>query len=279
MHEVSITYSRKDVTAKFRYLLPEAWEDLNGREKNLVFRMLYRKGLSRAQLRVKLLEKLVFKKAKHVLRAMDPEVVYEISECMQFVFSEPCPLALKPSIRHNAKTYYLPECYLHNASFIEFMYADAFLEQIASHEGALQGCEALNKLVAILCRPGKWFWNWRQYGAHADGDRRQRFNAENLDHRAKSLRKLPLAYKMYVLNFFIGCKQAIINEYPGIFPKKKKRKEFADEQGSSWAELLKDIAGTRLYGNYDETAYYNLHTILTNLEDDIKRIKRAQFDR
>jgi hypothetical protein len=275
MHEVVTTYKRKDVYIKFRHQLPEAWEDLSDQEKAIVFRLLYRKGLTRQQLRVKLLEKLAFRKAKFVLRAMDPEVVYELSECMQFVFTEACPLALKPFIRHQAKRYYLPDGYLHNATFIEFMYADAFLEQIAKHQGQLKDCEALDKLVAVLCRPGKWFWNVRKYGSNADGDRRQRFNADNLAHRAKALHKLPMAYKMYVLNFFIGCKQAIINEYPGIFPKKK-RKELSEEQGSSWQEMLKDIASTSLYGNYDQTAYYNLHTILANLEDDIKRSKKLK---
>ena len=276
MHEVAITYRRKKIKRQFRYQLPEAWDELNEQERNVVFRLLYRKGLTRPLLRVKLLEKLVFKRTKFVLRATAPEVVYEMAECMQFVFTEACPLALKPSIRHRAANYYLPDSYLHNASFIEFMYADAFLEQIANHEGALKDCEALDKLVAILCRPGKWFWSIRRYGAAADDDRRQRFNPSNLYHRAKAFRSMPIAYKMYVLNYFIGCKQAILKEYPALFPQKKKQNEFAGEQGSSWQELLKDIAGTRLYGNYDETAYYNLHTILTNLEDDVKRAKKRK---
>lgn len=253
--------------------LPESWEELQAKDRLLMFKLLYKKGLTRPKLRLKLVEKMVLPKHRKVVRVMDPLVICEISELLQYSFTEPCPLKIIPGIRHNGTMYYLPDSYLDNAAFIEFMYADAFLEQVANHQGKLQDCKALDKLVAILCRPGKWFWSFRKYGATADGDRRQRFNSSTLAYRAKKFRNMPMPYKMYVLNYFIACKQAIIHDYPGIFPKEK-RNENSESKGSSWAELLRDVAGTHLYGNYDETAYYNLHTILTNVEDDEKRRKK-----
>ncbi|NJO90763.1 MAG: hypothetical protein HC831_18715, partial [Chloroflexia bacterium] len=252
--------------------LPENWAEVTAKQFRSIFALLYCRfpAPAIAKIRTDLVARLLGN--RKIFRQLDSVHIYDISNAVRFLWETSCPIAYLPSFRLNFSRYYLPESHLYNASFIEFIYADAFLAGLGVQEGEEINQDLLDQLVATLCRPQKFAWWFRKRLPSNDGDNRQKFNPALMKARAKKFRRLPLRWKLYVLAFFIACKHEIINnpDYNRIFPREKK-KDFEEQQGGGWVQLLKDVASTRLYGNYDETAYYNLHTILTNLQDELVR--------
>lgn len=279
MHSVKIKNNGKPA---FDGHLPGSWEEVTAEQFRRIFHLLFSifPPLPTPELRRRLLLSLLFKNkfrykaTMHMMAGID---IFELTEKITFIWQSSSPIAFIKSFRHRLCRYYLPDSYLNNAVCIEFIYADSYLESIARFEGDINKCEELNMLVATLCRPRKWFWWFRKRLSSYDGDIRERFNPSLMKSRAKRFEKLPLQWKLYVLAYFIACKKNIVEDpaYNLIFPQKKKKKkaEASNEEGSSWAEVLKDVAGTKLYGSYDETAWYNLHTMLTNMQFDNKKAK------
>jgi hypothetical protein len=261
-------------TIQYPIQIPESWDQVTPSLFRKVFPVLFKTfpGPPEGKTRVELVKRMVNKK---LFKLFEPEQIWDFSNAISFLWKKPCPVPIIPSFRFLFTRYYLPSGYLHNASYIEFMFADAKLSSLADAENL--NSEELDQLIATLCRPQKMFWWIRRRLPSNDGDNRQKFNAELMKARAIKFRKLPVHWKLYVLSFFIACKDAIINDpaYSLVFPKKKK-KDDEDQDSGSWKVLLKDVADTRIYGNYDETAYYSLHTILDNLQSELKKQEKMK---
>lgn len=276
MHIIRI---RNNEQLAFEGKLPESWEEVSSKAFKAIFKLLFGTfpPLPTPELRLKLIATLLFGNKFRYTATMpflSANDIYQISEKISFLWKSVSPIAFIKSFSFRFCRYYLPESYLANAVCIEFIYADNYLETISQYEGDINQCEELNYLVATLCRPRKWFHFIRKRLPSYDGDPRQRFNGSLMKRRAARFRKLPLKYKLYVLGFFIACKKDIVQDpaYNLVFPKSHKKSN-PEQQGSDWAEVLKDVASTKLYGNYDETAYYNLHTMLRNMQYDNQRNK------
>lgn len=274
MHQIRIAISGNAYAEK----LPSSWQELSLRQFRMVFRILYT-SIHPGKLRVSLLGKLLFRelgwwkrKTLHyrLIRLAKTEVLWELSECVSFLWKEACSIAFLPHFWHRFRRYHLPGDHFRNGSLIEFIFADALLQHIVTEDKVNE--DLLTELVAVLCRPAKPFWFVRKRVAEWNtGDPRQRFNSALLAQRKKRLASLPMHYKLYVLRYFVGCKLHVLESYPLLFPKPSGNKQINESaQGGSWIELLKDIADTKLYGNYDDTAHYNLHTILTNANNDLR---------
>lgn len=267
MQQVLISHANR----KIKLDLPENWNEVTKNLFRKIFSMLYTfPSPPESTIRVRLAKRLL--PSARLFRKMEPAQIVDLTNSVAFLWKTASPVAHINRFRYRFKTYHLPESRLNNITFLEFMYADAYLSNLARATDINN--EDLDRLVATLCRPQKWLWWLRKnLPGQNDGDNRQRFNAAIMKRRARRFRKLPVKWKLYVMSFFIACKHEIITDpaYRLVFPKPK-QDEFKEETGS-WAQLLKDVASTRLYGNYDETAYYNLHTILMNLQDELKRQK------
>lgn len=249
-----------------------------------IFRKLFT-ATDTGALRLSMVKRLILDELPRPLRntaLYDEEVIYELSEQLSYLWNETSGRAWLPKFSYHGTTYHLPGDNFHYGSLIEFIYADQKLQAYAESPDL----DTLNELVAILCRPAQRGWWRKKYRADQHtGDCRERFNATIAARNAKRLTNLSPEYKTYVLRYFVGCKLAIMRAYPTLFPDSGFRKP---ERGnpvsglrrpvsvSPWLTLLKDVASTRLYGDYDKTAHYNLHTILTNAELDAQR--RAQAD-
>lgn len=284
MHNIAIEYIRtkgkKTNKLKLEVSLPESWEEVTAKQFKVLFPVIYGKYPfgSPSILRVDLVKTLVFshpnpfkrRKYRKVFPHLSNVTIVELSDLVKFLWETSPSLALMKSFRHGLTRYYLPKDNMENAIMLEYILCDAYLEGIA--EGNLLKSELLNKLIATLCRPKRFGWSLvRHWPGLNTGDCRQKFNQDIMEVRAKKLARLPIRYKMFVLFFFMGCKKYVIDEYSLLFPKKKTSGNEDGQDPYSWAETLKDVAATKLYGNYDETAFYNMHTILTNLQFERKR--------
>ncbi|AHM62318.1 hypothetical protein D770_20345 [Flammeovirgaceae bacterium 311] len=262
--------------------VPRCWDHVSPKLYRKIFPILFAGFKPSHKIRLALVKLLLFSTYNPVkalrywfwIRQLPGETVYDISEAFKWIWDKPAPKAWFNSFRLWIWRYHLPGDQLENATFVEYIYADNCLEAIAEHQGDIRKCQALDELVATLCRPSKWFLFIRMRMSNYDGDIRQRFNPAIMKRRAKFFRWLPIRWKLYVLSYFIACKISIVEDpaYSYVFPKSKKAKaKAADQGGGSLTELLKDLAHQKLYGSYDETAYQNLHTILTNLNYDNRK--------
>ena len=256
---------------------PRGFGELTPAQMRKIFRKLFTAADS-GELRVHVVKSLILDALPKPLRKValyDKEVLYELSEQLSFLWNETSGKAWFSSFNYRGCRYFLPGDNFHYGSLIEFIYADQKLQAYAE----TQDIETLNELVAILCRPTLRGWWWKKYRADKHtGDCRERFNATICARRAKTLANLAPEYKTYVLRYFVGCKLAIMRAYPSLFPDTGVRTPDTGLRtpvsGSPWLTLLKDVASTQLYGDYDKTAHYNLHTILTNAELDAQRRTR-----
>lgn len=294
MHNVAVEYihtkGKKVEKIRLEASLPENWEEVTSKQFKALLPLLYGKYpfSDTSNLRVDLVKALVFshrnplkrRKYRKAFPHLTDITIVELSDLVKFLWETSPSIALMKSFRHGLNRYYLPKDNLENAIMLEYILCDAYLEGVAEEENLLQS-ELLNKLIATLCRPKRFGWSLiRRFPGLNTGDCRQKFNQEIMESRAKKLENLPLALKLFVLFFFMGCKKHVMDEYPLLFPEPKKgASSQANEDPYSWAETLKDVAATKLYGNYDETAYYNLHTILTNLQFERKRQLEQEANR
>lgn len=277
MHQINIKIQEK----RYHEELASEWNELSPRDFKRIFRILFT-AVHSGHLRVDLLKKLLFQNYRWLKRSTlnaklcnfaKTEVLWELSECLSFLWKEAFSQAFIPKFSYRLTTYHLPGDNFRNGSLIEYIFADALLQHVIADDKVDE--DILNELVAVLCRPAKPFWFIRKRVSEwNDGDPREKFNSSLIEKRKKKLSRLPIHYKIYVLRYFVGCKLHILETYEELFPKPKEGAKASATSGSTWIELLKDIADTKLYGNYDETAYYNLHTILTNALNDQRRKKK-----
>jgi hypothetical protein len=282
MHDIRLKRApHKD----YRVQIPSSWQEISPRLYRHIFNALHgRYPAPSYRVRLQLVRRLLFFSRNPItqlrlwfwLKAMPGLIIYEISEKINFLWQKPSATAWLPSFRHGLTRYHLPESGLANATFIEYIQADALLNAIAAYPPhKLHQCPELDLLVATLCRPAKAFWWWKKRQPGQADDIREKFDQAIAKRRAKRLSKLPMAYKQYVLSYFLGCKLAIVHNpaYKFVFP--RKRSSGNEGESGSLASLLYDLSKQPIYGNYEQTAFQNLHTVLYNLNEDIRRQKEA----
>lgn len=153
-----------------------------------------------------------------------------------------------------------------NLTLSEFHFAEQYYNELIK-EG---NDDALNKLVAVLYRQPKPEYN---YQLDSDGDARQRFNANEVDHYGRIIAKRwPPAAKQAVLFFYDGCRQYLLDLYDEVF------------SGDSGAEneegmfgIIRGISGDK-YGDIDKVEMLNIHTALSELTLQLKEAKKLESD-
>lgn len=257
--KISAKKGKKNINVSLE--LPGSWEEVTEAQFLTIFKILFTKEGFRPspEIRVRIVRALIQNNGLYFL--LNAEEIFDISEAVNFIWATPCPRAF---IKHYRGEFFLPGDYMENASWIEYITADSFLSNFHEAKNKEAQLEELNKLAAVICRPKKWFWFIRKrFPALNDGDCREKFNQAFIEDRAREFARIPLRFKLYVLYYFIACKFHIVQSYPLLFPKKTTEE---GAEGGGWLELLQDVASLKIYGNYEETAFYNLHTVLTNLE-------------
>jgi hypothetical protein len=262
----------------FQQEIPTSWEELSGEQFKKINQLIYAAGNSKQAIEAAKMRALQIllnpkeeEKRLNNFLSLEAHKMFDLLKVVNFLFDTFPTRTFIPSFRVGLTRYYLPAERLSNAVMIEYTYADNYLSRIP------EGLDDLDKLVATLCRPSKWFWFLlKLFPASQTGDRRQKFNYYLMTKRAKKFKKVPLEIKLTVLYFFVGCKLDIIQTYKNLFPERKPGDESKGD-GASWVEIIRDVASQGLYGDYDKTAFYNLHTVLTNLDLEQQRINEQKL--
>jgi hypothetical protein len=138
-------------------------------------------------------------------------------------------------------------------------------------------------LVFTICRPREKTIDIDS--ASWNGDIRERYSSALVSRRV--LLKVPEHIQFFTVLFMLGCKKELSEKYPELFSKTLSKVEDDPvedlDNGSdlepsiiSWLKLIKAVAETGIYGNYEETCHTNLHTFCLNVCFDIEKNEKMK---
>lgn len=162
-----------------------------------------------------------------------------------------------------------------NLTLSEFHFAERYYREVVdpslreSAEPSLRGTKqsALDRLVAVLYRKPKPGYD---YQLDSDGDARQRFNANEVDHYAAVISKWPAAAKQAVLFYYDGCRQYLLDLYSEVFSGGS-----GEEDEDGMFGIIRGISGDK-YGDIDKVEMLNIHTALSELTIQLKEAEQLK---
>lgn len=163
-----------------------------------------------------------------------------------------------------------------NLVFLEFTKAEVnYVRYLQTKEEKF-----LNRLVAVLYRPRKWwftrlFENLEIFGLQKSGDIRNRFNDHSLEERATRIGRLPKPLRLAIMMFYHACRMRIIQQNGNVFPEPDEFdvKDPQDQPGS-WAHVIRTLAGH--LNDFERTAYQPLSLVLFDLDASIVENRRLK---
>lgn len=239
-------------------LLPElrSWNDLDLKQIGALTKI---SGFHSKNILTVLAEVIGFKPwhlhQHYLLRQATPEQITDIVTHIEKLFAKIDLTEFKiRKFRARLKTYHAPADYLKNVTILEFSKADhAFNQYIKTKE-----MHYLDHLVAVLYRPAR-------NKSERAGDIRVPFMAETLEADTKKIRRVPSKIKHAILLSFWGCRNHLVERFPGVFYSEPKQQD----QQYGWAGLLLELSGGK-FGDLDKTCDANLYTVLMYLDMKMK---------
>lgn len=188
---------------------------------------------------------------------------------------------LLPRIKVGGKVFHGPDNALFNTVYGEYLQAlSAFMDYSQSDEMA-----DLDRMIATLYRPAKWFRWARKLTKGYSKDPRRRFNPEMTDHYTMTLRKLPLEVKHAIYLYFASCQHFIATSdelYIGggnsmdISQLFKKSDSPDDGKGLGMIGTLYVISETHVFGDTDKTSRQNTYDVFAFLVHQAERRKEEE---
>ena len=170
------------------------------------------------------------------------------------------------SFKHNGKTYYGPAGGMLDISVGEFieaiMYFSAYTEKPSE--------PLLNKLIAVLYRPGKLFYNVRKLSSSFNPDRRVSNNAYHFEKRAVVFNNLPANLKLALFLQFEGAFAQFSKSFKKCFSKKGK-----GSSNGNWISLLMSMSND-IFGDYEATQKVDCFTFFTKVEQNIIQMEKQK---
>jgi len=210
------------------------------------------------------------------LRRLTETQLFDVAAQVGWAWDKLLDTAGITEFSHRGRTYCLPEPRLTDAVFIEYAMAQIYFHQFAHPQRPR--AQALDQLVATLCRPLRPDLAALQQNPAWDGQRRERYNAKLAEGRALELADAPLGVKIVVLHHYLAAQRFLHAAFKEVFRKAEPGpggKAKAGD-GTGLLELLARLAERGLYGPYEATAHTSLHTILFNLAREARQRRAAE---
>lgn len=234
-------------------MIPSSWEDVTPRQ------LLAAAGLITADKSpandVRILQAIT-DLPKMMLTMIPGEMILDMCKLIQWMYATPREIPIFNHFHHKGIDYYLPVARMQNSSAVEYAMADQFLQDFGKGK-----TEAINKLVATLCRPAQKGMD--KQSPDWNGDTREKYHEVIMTERAKVITDLPLEVKIAILQFFIGCKKHITEKYALVFD----NPDVGSGGGANFGlfGIFFDLADKGTFGNFEAAAHTNIHTIMVYL--------------
>lgn len=177
---------------------------------------------------------------------------------------------------HKKVVYYLPDSNHDTTTALEIAWANMYYLQFA--HPANPDLSALDRLIATLCRPQRHDWNAFKKHPNFNGDRREPFNDFLTTQRALQLSDLPIETRVAILTFFQANNNDFMEEFEEMFGKPDGPPRYGNGEG--WLTMIKNIAKTGTFGNFDAVCSQPARLVwLFALDDKLDLDAQAQaFD-
>lgn len=217
--------------------LPENFEELSRKQFIGLSKLLFTGG-DALRCKVQALKILCgFSAFKFAL--LKAEVISRAIEYVDWVF-DPKNTTTKQLIPHY-KGYYGPSSDFDNLRMKEFHMSELYYREIGNEEN--QDVEAsINHLVAVLYRPGKWFYNKKK---DKDGDIRRKFNENVTSYRSKRIAHWPLKVKQAIVLWYSSCRQQLEEDNPTVF-RDGSGSSFESQFDTGMYGVMRSLAGDKL---------------------------------
>lgn len=169
--------------------------------------------------------------------------------------------------------YYLPEPNFKNTSAIEVSLANMAYVEFAHPEKP--DLSAIDRLIAILCRPQRADLEAFQASEQWNGDLRQPFNQNRAELTAKVFVNLPFAIKVAFLTYFEQMNTAFLADFSEMFGTEKE-KEPRYAKGLGWLMILKNVAKSGIWGNFETVCRQPARTVWAFMLDDTLDSRQQQ---
>lgn len=187
---------------------------------------------------------------------------YHITKLCNFLF-EKCELNrwVIKKIRIGLRSYYGPEDYLSDLTGAEMAWLEA---KFSDYQKDFK-LSVIDEIIAILYRPKPLF-----------SSKRLPFSEELAEKTLKRVKLLPRAVKLAIFLNYKGCRNYIIDMHPVIYSGESTSSTKKNHSKSVWEPVLRKIAKTGVFGDYDSTKKQNFYTILAELTDMILESQELQ---
>ncbi|GAB3803484.1 hypothetical protein GCM10028819_33480 [Spirosoma humi] len=165
---------------------------------------------------------------------------------------------------HKGVNYHLPAPDFGDTSAIEVAFSNMAFTDFAHPDEPAP--EALDRLIATLCRPRRKDWRKFQKSKDWNGDVREEFTEQRMSDRAKALADLDIQTKLVVLDYFERMNNEFLSQYGELFGGKKEPR-YGDGRG--WVMLIKNVAKEGHFGDFDKVCSTPAHLLFATLLDDL----------
>ncbi len=191
-----------------------------------------------------------------------------ISHLNKFLFEikEPFSKVFITEIHPHGQPFYGPSDAFNNVKIGEFAFADTyFMAYIKTHR-----VEFMNKVIAALYRPRVLNLDPTSYDYQ--GDFREPFNENIIDHRASLVDRIPRPVKEAIIFNYRIIRKYIEMQYPYVFPQEKNKDVTVVKIGSStqagWDKFLRSLCNGDIT-QIDKVADQLLHNVMAEANDTI----------
>lgn len=165
---------------------------------------------------------------------------------------------------HKGVNYHLPADGYQDTTSFELVMANIAYLEFANPETPTP--DALDRLIATLCRPRRADWRKFKKSLDWNNDVREPFNEARMLSRAKDLSSLEISMKLVILDYFERMNTEFLEEFGELFgPDRQPR--YGDGRG--WLMLLKNVAKESHFGDFDKVCLTPANLLFAALLDDL----------
>lgn len=178
-----------------------------------------------------------------------------------------------PSFRIGLTKYHGPHTDMLNINVAEFvevsMYYGAYLNSLNTGPDI----SLIDKMLAVLYRPGRLFYAFEKNGPNFTLDRRVKNNEYRFAKRASLFKTLNPALKMALFLQYEGALEAFAQHFPNAFSASGATSGGNDTAG--WVKLLMSMSGD-IFGDYEKTQSVDVFTFFTKVDSNIEQAKEME---
>ncbi|MEM8564947.1 MAG: hypothetical protein AAGF85_00705 [Bacteroidota bacterium] len=252
MHHIVLKYRRFGINRTIEHQAASEWNELNEKQLLEVLRLISTSTkVKEFRLHiVKLLLDLSWFQFKLVNTVQFIQLFDYFRWIEEGISLTRCPIKIL------LKTYYGPADELSGFTGLEWILADdAYIRYRDGEENAL------DELIAVLYRPLD-----PETSSH---DKRETFNSNALEHRAKFLAQVDPLKKLAILRFYESCRQEWEQIYHRVFSGVE-----SNAENYGWAEVFLAIAESGSLGDLEKIEQTPITTIFLKMQVDHKNYEQ-----